>query len=148
MKVEFHTGLAQPLLHAARLLRKAVRQGGRVLVVTPQADALSQALWALEPAEFLPHARAGSPAALLRRSPVWLLPEWPLADTGVGPDEADAADAPRVWLNLDGDLAPERGCQRLIEIVGTEPPSLAQGRARWSAYKARGWDPQRVFDGG
>lgn len=141
MEVEFHTGLAEPLDHAARLLRKAVRQGGRVCLATPQLDALARHLWSAEPRDFFAHARPGVAAAVWRRSAVWLLPSF---------DEAvDGMARPAVWVNL-GARAPEQvaGCDRLIELVAADAEAAEAGRLRWRQYKAGGLTPVLRFEGG
>ncbi len=141
MEVEFHTGLAEPLDHAARLLRKALKQGGRVCVATPQLDALARHLWSFEPRDFMAHARPGVAAAVWARSPVWLLPAFDAPDGGAG--------RPGIWINLGAD-APARldGCDRLIELVAAGPGEVEGGRGRWRAYKARGLTPVVRFEGG
>ena len=55
--VAFHTGIANPLDYACRLLRKAYRSGARVAVHGEPAvlDRLDQALWTFEALEFVPH---------------------------------------------------------------------------------------------
>jgi DNA polymerase-3 subunit chi len=132
--VEFHTGVADPLEFACRLLRKAVRRGVRVRVMAP-ADtlgALDRALWTFDEGDFVPHVRVpGASAAAAARTPIWLVPS---VHAAVGD-----ATAPTVLLNLGAD-APEEltGLDRLIEIVSAEVDEAARGRSRWRAYKVRG----------
>lgn len=140
MEVEFHTGLAEPLDHATKLLRKALRQGGRVLVATPQLEALARHLWVFEAREFMAHARPGVADAVWRRSALWLLPGF---DTAV-----DAAPRPAVWVNLGaGPPGALEGCERLIELVASGPDEAEAGRQRWRHYKAQGHTPVVRFDG-
>ncbi len=129
-EVEFHTGVADRVGFACRLLRKAYRQGVRVLVTAPAEtlDELDRALWTFEAQEFLPHVRMpGAAASVAARTPVWLAPR-PGGD-----------GAPRVLLNLGAD-APEdlTAVDRLIEVVGAEPDDVERGRHRWRAYKGAG----------
>ena len=130
-EVEFHTGVADKVGFACRLLRKAFRQGARVLVSAP-ADVLAhldRQLWTFDERDFVPHLRvgAGTSAALAARTPIWLV-------DGVVP-----AGAPSILLNLGvdapADLAP---FERVIEVVAREPDDEQAGRARWRDYKARG----------
>lgn len=129
-EVEFHTGVAQPLEFACRLLRKAVRQGARVQVSAPPETlaALDRALWTFEERDFVPHVRMpGAPEAVARRTPIWLVAT------------AQAAGAPRVLVNLGCEAPADLdGLDRVIEIVSAEAGEAEQGRLRWRAYKALG----------
>ena len=139
-EVEFHTGVADPLGFACRLLRKAVRQGVRVQVTAP-ADvlaALDRGLWSFDPHDFVPHVRMpGATAAVARRTPVWLV----LTALQEG--------APQVLVNLGADPPAEHAAlQRVIEIVANDADEAAQGRQRWREYQARGLLPKhRVVPG-
>lgn len=128
--VEFHTGLAEPLAFACRLLRKAQRQGHRVLVTAPAARLaeLDGLLWTFEPPSFVPHVRLpGAAADVAARTPIWLCEQVP------------AGDVPPVLVNLGAPAAPEPGrFQRLIEIVSHDVDEAQRGRERWRSYKAQG----------
>jgi DNA polymerase-3 subunit chi len=135
-EVEFHTGVADRVAFACRLLRKAYRSGARVLV-TASTDVLidlDRALWACEERDFLPHVRVpGSAAAVRRRTPIWLAAASPVAaDTEAGP-------APRLLVNLGAEAPGElQALDRLIEVLSTDADDIDRGRARWRAYKAAG----------
>jgi DNA polymerase III subunit chi len=130
-EVEFHSGVADPLVFACRLLRKAWRKGSRVLVTAP-ADVLSRLdreLWTFDERDFVPHLRlaATTPSALAARTPIWLV-------DGVPP-----AGAPEVLVNLGAEPLADLGAfTRVIEIVGAEPEEEVAGRQRWRTYKQRG----------
>lgn len=129
-EVEFHTGVADRIGFACRLLRKACRQGARVLV-TAQPETLAELdreLWTFEAHEFLPHVRMpGAMPSVAARTPVWLSPR------------ADFPGAPRVVVNLGADApASAADLQRLIEVVSAEPDDVESGRGRWRYYKAMG----------
>ena len=131
-EVEFHTGLADPLGFACRLLRKAFRKGARATVIAPPATigALDRELWTFDERDFIPHVRwsAAQPARVLDRSPVWLVEEGRLP-----------AGAPALVVNLGARvLSPDAPVQRLIELVGNDPDEQAAARERWRGYKARG----------
>jgi DNA polymerase-3 subunit chi len=133
-EVEFHTGVADPLAFACRLLRKAYRKGARVVVSAP-APLLAQLdrdLWTFDERDFVPHLRlaGGASAALAARTPIWLV-------EGPAP-----ADAPDVLVNLGGAVPadPERFA-RVIEVVATEPEQAQAGRQRWRDYLAHGLKP-------
>jgi len=130
--VEFHSGVAEPLRFACRLLRKAYGAGARLVVTAPPSalQALDRELWVFDAHEFLPHVRvrAGQSAdATLRRTPIWLC-------EGAAPEPC-----PKVLVNL-GAEAPQ--ClelfDRIIEIVPTDNQERQRARARWRDYEARG----------
>lgn len=139
-EVEFHTGLADPVAYACRLLRRAARQGVRVQVTAPpeQLAQLDHSLWAVDAQDFVPHVRMpGAPAAVAARTPIWL------ARAALG------ADAPRVLLNLGaGEPLDLATLDRVIEVVGSEADAADGGRERWRAYKSRGVSPKQVSDAG
>ena len=138
-EVEFHTGLDDPLAHACKLLRKAVRQGSRVCVATPRPDRLSARLWSQEAREFPAHARPGSAASAWLRSPVWLVEDF---------HQAPVDDRPAVWVSLGAAPAVSlQGCERLVELVGAAPDEAAAGRARWKHYREHGLTPVKRYDG-
>jgi DNA polymerase-3 subunit chi len=132
-QVEFHSGLADPLHYACRLLRKAWRQGAKVVVTAPAStlQALDRALWTFEAQEFVPHVRVRQdrpdhPARAF--TPIWLC-------EGEAPMES-----PKVLLNL-GDAQqpkPER-FERIIELVADDAEARWGARQRWRDYETRGW---------
>jgi DNA polymerase-3 subunit chi len=130
-EVEFHTGVADPLGFACRLLRKAYRKGVRVAVTAPPPvlGSLDRELWTFEQQEFVPHVRlsgaADSPQAA--RTPIWLV------------DGELPAGAPDVLVNLGAELPADfSGLRRVIEIVSAEAEDEQAGRQRWRTYKSRG----------
>ncbi len=148
--VAFHTGVVDPVQHAARLVRKAVSLGSRVLVVG-QAQLLQQLdeqLWKAEPGSFLPHG-LWTPEARgstrLKRAPVWLCSQ-PDALLQAG----RSADLPEVWINL-GSAAVETDAAALsaagvsfakvIELVSTEPAARSAGQQRWRSWREQGAVP-------
>ncbi len=134
VQVEFHTGVADELGFACRLLRKACRQGARVLVraPTPRLVRLDRELWTFSEREFLPHVRFRAPGpvpATAGRTPIWLV-------EGEVP-----ADSPPVLVNLGGTMpALLEPFTRIIEIVALDPEEEQEGRARWRAYRSMGFD--------
>jgi DNA polymerase-3 subunit chi len=131
--VAFHTGIADPLDYACRLLRKAYRSGARVAVHGEAAllDRLDQALWTFEPLEFVPHIvlpRDGADARRLAASPIVLVK-----------DSASVPAACRVGVTLAGHPVADLGAfDRLIAIVGLEPEHREAGRQRWREYERAG----------
>jgi DNA polymerase-3 subunit chi len=130
-EVAFHTGVDK-LDHACRLLRKAYRQGAKVVVAGDGAQLarLDQALWTFEPLEFVPHARLKRGEAMaprFARTPIWLV------DAGATPPHHD------VLVNLGPEMVEDWNTfARVIELVSGEPDDLAAGRKRWRAYEAQG----------
>lgn len=129
-EVEFHTGVADPVGFACRLLRKACRQGARVFVTAPEdlLAELDRALWTFDECEFVPHVRMpGARPALALRTPLWL---------GA---HAELPGAPRLVVNLGADApAQPQALERLIEVVSAEPDDAERGRRRWRGYKLAG----------
>lgn len=124
--VAFHTGVADPVPFACRLLRKAWRQGARVLVTAPPPllAALDTALWTFDAQEFVPHVRLPAPPAVAARSPIWLC-------GGEPPD-----DAPRLRVNIGAEPPATPGeVDRVIEIVGEAADERQGGRQRWRHYE-------------
>jgi DNA polymerase-3 subunit chi len=135
-EVEFHTGLAEPVAFACRLLRKALRAGAPVLCTAPagRLEELDRALWSFEEREFVPHVRLGAGTeSLVTRTPIWLAAD---AEQALA-RRPDAAT--RVLVNL-GAPAPRdpRAFARVIELVADDPDATVDGRERWRAYKAAG----------
>jgi DNA polymerase-3 subunit chi len=134
VEVAFHTGVADKLPYACRLLRKAWRSGARVAVSGEPAELqrLDQALWTFEPLEFVPHRRLRRdeevPAAL-QRTPIWLLDPGAAAPPGcdvlvnLGPERRMGDDAYR----------------RIVELVSSDPAEAQAGRRRWKQYETEGW---------
>lgn len=128
MKVEFHSGVAEPLEHTCRLLRKAHAAGARVVVHGPGAllNQLDQALWTFDPLSFVPHVRlrAGArPAPVQARTPTWLV------------DDVASVPERDVLVNLGESMV--EGWQqfaRVIEVVPAQPQASAAGRQRWRRY--------------
>ncbi len=131
--IAFHTGIANPLEYACRLLRKAYRSGARVAVHADAAllDRLDQALWTFEPLEFIPHVvlpRDGGDAGRVALTPVVL----------VRPG-AEAPPQCRVAVTLAGtEVAGVDRFDRLIAIVGADPDQREAGRQRWREYERAG----------
>ena len=131
-KVDFHSGVDDPLTFACRLLRKAYGAGATVVVTAPSStlQELDRALWTFDAHGFVPHLRVRpgqQTDAALRRTPIWLC-------EGAAPEPC-----PKVLVNL-GAEAPLRmePFERIIEIVPTDEPERQRARARWRDYEARG----------
>jgi len=134
--VRFYTGLGDRLGFAARLLRKACRQGIRADVVgaTPELQRLSRQLWNLP--GFQAHAAPGAPEGQRRRSPIVL-----------ATDFAAAAGRP-LLLNLTDGLPPDLArWAQVIELVSDADEDVQHGRQQFKAYRARGLQPEHLAAG-
>jgi DNA polymerase-3 subunit chi len=136
--VAFHSGLADKLAYACRLLRKAYRQGRRV-EVRGESDLLARLdplLWTFEQQEFVPHVRlhAGQRVdAALQRTPIWLV------------DETRPDLRASVLVNLGPDPAADYArFERVVELVGTEALERQEGRRRWRYYESQGCTPEHL----
>lgn len=132
-EVSFHFNVPDRTEYTCRLLRKATRQGARVVVTGPGEllSDLNRALWTFDPLEFLPHALLQADQKVperLRETPVWLL------------EDASASVHHDVLLNL-GHEAPAgfESFARLIEIVTTDDEDRIAARSRWKHYDSRGY---------
>lgn len=134
--VDFHVNVDHPLIHACRVVRKALGNGRTVLVFSRDAQRLTRldsALWTFSALDFLPHVYADS--ELADRTPVWL------SMTALRDRARD------VLLLLDDEAAPEFerwfDCfERVIEIVSNEEDDRARARARFKTYRERGFAPR------
>ncbi len=129
--IEFHTGITDPVGFTLRMLRKAYRQGARVLVTAPAPvlDKLSRQLWRAYEREFIAHVLVGRcRQGQAERTPLWL-----------GTTVTAGSYEPVVVINVGADapLEPSR-LQRLIEVVSADDDEAAAGRLRWRQYKAAG----------
>jgi DNA polymerase III subunit chi len=132
VKVEFHSGVAEPLAHTCRLLRKAHAAGTRVVVHGPGAllDKLDQALWNFDALSFVPHLRLRSgarPSAQQARTPTWLV------------DDVAAVPDRDVLVNLSPQMVDGwEVFARVIEVVPADEAAVAAGRQRWRQYREHG----------
>jgi DNA polymerase-3 subunit chi len=131
VKVEFHSGVAEPLAHTCRLLRKAHAAGARVVVHAPPAtlQQLDQALWTFDALSFVPHVRmrAGErPGALQARTPLWLV------------DDVASVPDREVLVNLGVEMVDGwESFARVIEVVSADEQSSVAARRRWRLYAQR-----------
>jgi DNA polymerase III subunit chi len=132
--IDFHFNVDHPLIHACRVVRKALGNGRTVLVFSRDAQRLSRldsALWTFSALDFLPHVYADS--ELAPSTPVWL--------------SMTPAHDRDVLLLLDDETAPDfedwfERFERVIEIVSNEDEDRARARVRFKAYRERGFEPR------
>ncbi len=132
-EVEFHTGVADRVDYACRLLRSAWRSAVRVQLTGDDAllAAVDRALWVAPERDFVPHVRVPrARAAVAARTPIWLV-------DGALPGDGWPAPPP-VLVNAGGDGFELQGLDRVIEVVSNHADDVARGRERWRAYRERG----------
>ncbi|MDP2693366.1 MAG: DNA polymerase III subunit chi [Gallionella sp.] len=133
-KVDFYTGSEDKLRTACQLSHKAMQNGVRVALSTPDAataDALDKLLWQFPATAFIPHCRS---------------------------DTEEAAQCP-VVLNSGNDRFPHYDLlislhdecvsffsrfERVIEIVSGDAENSRLGRERYKFYKDRGYELNHI----
>jgi DNA polymerase III subunit chi len=127
-RIDFHTGVADQIGYACRLVRKAYGAGQQTVVVGEPSmlATLDAALWTFSSLDFIPHCGVDSPLAA--QTPVVLS-----TSPGRAPHHA-------VLINLGG-VVPEDFArfERLLEIVGATPDAVTAGRDRYRFYRDRGY---------
>lgn len=131
-ELAFHFGAPDKLGYACRLLRKAVGNGARVVVLV-DANAVARLdvdLWGVSPTDFVPHCAIPATASVRSRSPV-------LVTSGTA---NGLAPQYQVLVNL-ADTIPQGFDQfeRVIEVVCTDPADRDRARGRWRFYTEQGY---------
>lgn len=129
-QIDFYSGTDDKLHTACRLSAKAVQQGFKVLIYTPDdalAERLDKLLWTFSSTSFLPHCRSDDKLA------------------GVTPVifgcHAEKLPHDDVLLNLHIEYPPFFSrFRRLIEITGTTPEDMQAARERYRFYHDRGYE--------
>jgi DNA polymerase-3 subunit chi len=134
-KVDFYTGSEDKLRTACQLSHKAMQNGVRVLLYTPDADcteALDKLLWQYPATAFIPHCRGADADA---------------ADMPVIVDhETQALPHSELLISLHPASPPFfTRFERVIEIVGQDEEDVRLGRERFGYYRDRGYQ-MRHFD--
>lgn len=133
-EIAFHFNVADKLLYACRLLRKAYFSGAQMTVTAgPEIlEELDQLLWSFSPTEFVPHCRGGYRAGQIAGRSV-LLVESPVNCPHHG-----------VLVNLGMDIPAEfEKFERFIEVVTQVGDERVAARTRWKHYADRGYAMQR-----
>ncbi len=131
-QVSFYTGVPERLAYVCRLLRKAQQSGAKVGVCGSPAllRRLDSALWAFEPAEFVPHLNLSAGAVdptLVAATPILLL------------ERALELAHREILLNLNAEM-PEgfEQFQRVLEVVSRDDEQVQAGRLRYRRYEELG----------
>lgn len=134
-KVDFYTGSTDKLRTACQLSHKAMQNGLRVLLHTPDeatTDALDKLLWHYPATAFIPHCRSHETAA--NDMPVVL-----------GHQEETFPHS-ELLISLHTTCLPFFSrFERVLEIVSQDEEDARLGRERYKFYKDRGYE-MRHFD--
>lgn len=134
-KVDFYTGSTDKLRTACQLSHKAMQNGLRVLLHTPDeatTEALDKLLWHYPSTAFIPHCRSNETAA---------------NDIAVvlGHQEENFPHS-ELLISLHTTCLPFFSrFERVIEIVSQDEEDSRLGRERYKFYKDRGYE-MRHFD--
>ena len=131
--IDFHSDVSQPLLYAARLVRKAMQQQQALVLLcaAPQVSALEEAIQSLDKTSVVPACTSDAPAAVVQRSLVTIA--------------HDAHQAPaRGWLVNLTQAWPDgfEAFEKVIEVIAVDEAAVDAGRQRWQQYKAKGYPLQ------
>lgn len=133
-KVDFYTGSTDKLRTACQLSHKAMQNGVRVAISTPDAatsDALDKLLWQYPATAFIPHCRSDAEDAA--QMPVVL---------NNGSDQFPHHD---LLISLHDECAPFFSrFERVIEIVGSDAEDSRLGRERFKFYRDRGYELRHI----
>lgn len=134
-KVDFYTGVENKLHTACHLSQKAMQNGLRVLVHTPDestTDALSELLWTYPVTSFMPHCRNNDVAAA----------GMPIVISHI--DESFPHN--EVLISLHSICLPFfNRFNRVLEIVSQDAEDARMGRIRFCSYRDQGYEI-RHFD--
>ena len=134
-KVDFYTGVDDKLQTACLLSHKAMQNGLRVLLHTPDeatSNELDKLLWQYPPAGFIPHCRSDAQDAASMPVIIGHMPEpFPHSE---------------VLISLHTSSLPFFSrFERVIEIVSKDAEDAKLGRERYGFYRERGYE-MRHFD--
>ena len=137
MRIEFYAiekprFLGKPLELVCVLAQKAFESNTPALILVESmahAEALDELLWSWNDDAFIPHQVAGDEDDV--DCPVLIVPP-----------EADSPARP-LTINLRSQAAAD-GAVRIIELIPDDEQEKQAARSRWSVYKRRGHEPQKV----
>jgi DNA polymerase-3 subunit chi len=135
-QVVFHTGLANKVDYAARLVRKASRQGVSLVLVCEDPAAVSQVLWGVSGVDFVAHASEQSETETLLASKVVLMKSAAVPCRDLS--QVVLVNACEAWPNEHARYL------RVIELVGENPSDVGAGRERWKHYVSDGVQPSKM----
>ena len=141
-KVDFYTGSTDKLRTACKLSHKAMQNGMRVLLHTPDesvTNALDKLLWHYPATAFIPHCRIHEEHAA--NTPALSLSKWPVL-LGHGGETFPHSE---VLISLHTTCLPFFSrFARVIEIISQDAEDARLGRERYKFYKDRGYEMGHV----
>ena len=141
-KVDFYTGSKDKLRTACQLSHKAMQNGVRVVLSTPDAtttEALDKLLWHYPATAFIPHCRSDAEEA--EQMPVLSLSKWPVV-LNHGSDKFPHHD---LLISLHNECMPFFSrFDRVIEIIGNAEEDSRMGRERFKFYRDRGYELRHI----
>jgi len=133
-KVDFYTGSRDKLRTTCQLSHKAMQNGVRVILSTPDAatnDALDKLLWHYPATAFIPHSRGDAGEAA--QSPVVL-------DQG-----SEKFPHHELLISLHDECLPFFSrFERVIEIISNDAEDSRLGRLRFKFYRDRGYELHHI----
>jgi len=134
-KVDFYTGSKDKLRTACQLSHKAIQNGVRVILSTPDTvtcESLDKLLWHYPATAFIPHCRGDAEEAA--QMPVVLI------------HGSDKFPHHELLISLHNECMPFFSrFERVIEIVSQDADDAKLGRERYGFYRDRGYE-LRHFD--
>lgn len=134
-KIDFYTGVSDKLHTACQLSNKAIQNGLRVLLHTPDADTAEQLdilLWQHPALAFIPHCLSNDAEA--SNMPVII------------GHQSEPFPHAELLISLHNSCLPFFSrFERVIEIVSQDPEDARLGRERYGFYRERGYE-LRHFD--
>ena len=124
------------MAYACRLLRKAVGNGAKVVVLAEASFGarLDAELWGLSAIDFVPHCSESASDSLLRHSPV-------VFTTHI---QANMESIRPVLIQLCHPVPPGiEAYARVIELVSLDENDRLEARQRWKTYAAWGMPNQK-----
>lgn len=130
--IYFYSGAADKLQVACRLCAKALSQGAKVFVYSPDSavlEKLDKLLWSFQPTSFLPHCFFNDDVKLVNSTPIIL-------GNHIPPEQGYEM---LVNLHEQCPTTIDR-FRRVIEIAGLSPEDKSSARERYRFYKKAGYE--------
>lgn len=131
-EIYFYSGAVDKLQVVCRLCAKALRQGARMMIFTPDSDLLEKLdklLWTFQPTSFLPHCFVDDGEKLVKSTPI-ILSNTMASENGY-----------EILINLHDQCPPAlEQFKRVIEIASLLPEDKSSARKRYRFYQQAGYE--------